>query len=364
MPLLRASIVAALAIGTVVAFGIFDVIYVLVGTDRDARSVMMQIYLTTFGNLDFGHGAALAVHAVPGLDPRLGRVHRGPAEAVAMRAFRVTSIPQALTLAFVLVWTLSPIYVGVMTSLSTRTSISDVPPHWFPSPISLDGYAALLPGATGEGTSDQFFAAFVNSVKLAVIATTVTLTLSVLSGYAFARLRFRGRRVVLLAVVGTIVIPLFLLIVPLFRLMSQLHLIGTLPGVIALYVAAYTPLGIWLFYNYVRDMPVELEEAARVDGCSRFQAFRKVVLPQMRGGIAALTAILLLSTWGEFTIPLIFASNAETQPLTVIITQFVGKYSLNVPVMMAAGVLSMLLPAVIALVLARHIREMLGGWGH
>jgi multiple sugar transport system permease protein len=281
-----------------------------------------------------------------------------------VRAFQVRSVPQALTLVFVLVWTLSPIYVGVVTSLSTRTSVTDVPPHWIPPTVSLDGYAALLPGATGEGTSDQFFGAFLNSVRLATIATALTLTLSVLSGYAFARLRFRGRRAVLLAVVGTIVIPLFLLIVPLFRLMSQLHLIGTLPGVITLYVAAYTPLGIWLFYNYVRDMPVELEEAARVDGCSRFQAFRKVVLPQMRGGIAALTAILLLSTWGEFTIPLIFASNAETQPLTVIITQFVGKYSLNVPVMMAAGVLSMVLPAVIALVLARHIREMLGGWGH
>ena len=364
LPLLRPSIVAALAIGTVVAFGIFDVIYVLVGTDRDARSVMMQIYLTTFGNLDFGHGAALAVMLSLASILISVPVHRASTRAVVVKAFRVSSIPQALTLAFVLVWTLSPIYIGVMTSLSTRTSISDVPPHWFPSPINLDGYAALLPGATGEGTSDQFFAAFVNSVKLAGIATSITLTLSVLSGYAFARLRFRGRRVVLLAVVGTIVIPLFLLIVPLFRLMSQLHLIGTLPGVIALYVAAYTPLGIWLFYNYVRDMPVELEEAARVDGCSRFQAFRKVVLPQMRGGIAALTAILLLSTWGEFTIPLIFASNAETQPLTVIITQFVGKYSLNVPVMMAAGVLSMLLPAVIALVLARHIRQMLGGWGH
>lgn len=281
-----------------------------------------------------------------------------------MRAFRINSIPQALTLAFVLIWTLGPIYVGVATSLSTQTSVSDVPPQWVPSPVSLDGYAALLPGAAGAGTSDQFFAAFLNSVRLASIATALTLTLSVLSGYAFARLRFRGRRVVLVAVVGTIVIPLFLLIVPLFRLMSQLHLIGTLPGVIALYVAAYTPLGIWLFYNYVRDMPVELEEAARVDGASRFQAFRKVVIPQMRGGIAALTAILLLSTWGEFTIPLIFASSSETQPLTVIITQFVGKYTANIPVMMAAGVLSMLLPAIIALVLARHIREMLGGWGH
>jgi multiple sugar transport system permease protein len=281
-----------------------------------------------------------------------------------VRVSRASRVVQGMVLAFVLLWTLSPIYVGVITSFSTQTSVTSVPPQWFPTPPNIDGYTALLPGAQGAGTSGQFFDAFGNSVLLAGVSTVFTLFLSVLSGYAFARLQFPGRRVALLAVVGTIVIPLFLLIVPLFRVMSQLHLIGTFPGVITLYVTAYTPLGIWLFYNYVRDSPVELEEAARVDGCTRFQAFYRIVLPQMRAGIAALTAILLLSTWGEFTIPLIFASNGQTQPLTVIITQFVGKYSLNIPVMMAAGVLSMLLPAAIALGLSRHIREMLGGWGH
>jgi multiple sugar transport system permease protein len=281
-----------------------------------------------------------------------------------MSAIRVRSLPQMLTLTFVMLWTLSPIYVGVVTSFSTQTSVTSVPPQWFPAPISFDGYAALMPGAQGQGTSNQFLGAFENSVLLSGVSTVFTLILSVLSGYAFARLRFPARRLVMFAVIGTIVIPLFLLIVPLFRIMSQLHLIGTFPGVITLYITAYTPLGIWLFYNYVRDLPIELEEAARVDGCTRFQAFRRVVIPQMRGGIAALTAILVLSTWGEFTIPLIFASNGQTQPLTVIITQFVGKYTLNVPVMMAAGVLSMLLPAAIALSLSRHIREMIGGWGH
>jgi multiple sugar transport system permease protein len=276
---------------------------------------------------------------------------------------RLRSLPKALTLTFVMFWTLSPIYVGVISSLSTQTGITSVPTQFLPAPVSFDGYAALLPGARGTGSSNQFLNAFTNSVVLTSVSTTICLVLSVLSGYAFARLRFRGRRLVMFAVVGTIVIPLFLLIVPLFRLMSQLKLTGTFPGVITLYVTAYTPLGIWLFYNYVRALPVELEEAARVDGCSRFGAFRRIVIPQMRPGIAALTAILVLSTWGEFTIPLIFASNDKTQPLTVIITQFVGKYTLNIPVMMAAGVLSMLLPAVIALALSRHIREMLGGWG-
>jgi multiple sugar transport system permease protein len=282
---------------------------------------------------------------------------------VGVRLPDLRALPRALVILVLLVWTLAPIYVGVVTSMSTRTSISDVPPQWVPSPVSLDGYASLLPGATGQGTSGQFFDAFFNSVVLAGSATLLTLVLSVLSGYAFARLRFAGRRSVMVLVIGTIAIPLFLLIVPLFRIMSGLHLVGSFPGIITLYVVAYTPLGIWLFYNYVRELPIELEEAARVDGCTRFQAFRRIVIPEMRPGIAALTAILFLATWGEFTIPLIFASNEQTQPLTVIITQFVGKYTLDVPLMMAAGVISMLPPAMVALVLSRHIREMITGWG-
>jgi multiple sugar transport system permease protein len=280
-----------------------------------------------------------------------------------MTAFRMRSLPQVLTLAFVMVWSLAPIYVGLATSFSTQTSVSSTPPHWLPAPFSLDGYGGLMPGATGAGTSNQYVYAFIHSVILSGVSTVITLVLSVLSGYAFSRLSFPGRRVVMVAVVSTLVIPLFLLIVPLFRLMSQVHLIGTFPGLILLYVTAYTPLGIWLFYNYVREVPIELEQAARVDGCTRFQAFLHIVIPQMRSGIAALAAILTLSTWGEFTIPLIFATNDQTQPLTVIIPQFVGKYSRNVPLMMAAGVLAMLLPATIALTLSKHIREMLGGWG-
>jgi multiple sugar transport system permease protein len=280
-----------------------------------------------------------------------------------VNALKVRSLPQALTLAFVMVWSLAPIYVGVVTSLSTQTSVSSVPPQWFPHPFSLQGYAGLMPGAVGAGTSNQYVYAFLHSVILSGTSTVITLVLSILSGYAFSRLSFPGRRVVMSAVVSTLVIPLFLLIVPLFRLMSQVHLIGTFPGLILLYVTAYAQLGIWLFYNYVREVPIELEQAARVDGCTQFQAFVHIVIPQMRSGIAALAAILMLSTWGEFTIPLIFATNDQTQPLTVIIPQFVGKYSRNVPLMMAAGVLAMLLPATIALTLSKHIREMLGGWG-
>src|SRR5439155_23635536 len=108
--------------------------------------------------------------------------------------------------------------------------------------------------------------------------------------------------------------------------------------------------------------PVEVEQAALVDGCTRFQAMVRIVIPQMASGIAAVAAVLFLSTWGEFLIPLIFATTSGTQPVTVTIAEFVGKYTINVPLMMAAGMMSLIPPAVVALFLNRHIRSMLAGW--
>jgi multiple sugar transport system permease protein len=165
-------------------------------------------------------------------------------------------------------------------------------------------------------------------------------------------------------IVGTLVIPLFALVVPLFRMYATWHLTNTMTGLVLLYTTAYLPLGIWLFYNYVRQLPREPEEAALVDGCTRVQALLWVVIPQMRAGISALAAILVISTWGEFLIPLIFSTTAATEPITVTIADFVGKYTVNVPLMMAAGILALIPPAVVALAVNRNIRSMLSGWSH
>jgi multiple sugar transport system permease protein len=117
----------------------------------------------------------------------------------------------------------------------------------------------------------------------------------------------------------------------------------------------------WLLYNHCRDLPPEPEEAALMDGCTRWQAFRMVVLPQMRSGIAALAAIVMLLTYGQFLIPLLLGSTPSTTPVTVLITEFVGKYTTNYPILAAAGVIAVLPPAIIALLLNRHIRGMLSG---
>ncbi len=189
------------------------------------------------------------------------------------------------------------------------------------------------------------------------------LIVAVLAGYGFSRLSFKGSSVLLWTVVATLIIPLFTLVVALYRLMAEFNLIDTHLGLILVFVSTTAPLAIWLFYNHCRELPQEPEEAALIDGCTRWQAFRRVVLPQMMSGIAALTAIVMLLVWGQFLIPLLLSSTSETKPVTVVITEFIGKFTPNYPLVTAAGILAMIPPAVVALALNRHIRGMLSAGG-
>lgn len=283
-----------------------------------------------------------------------------------MKPSRPSRIVRLLAVIAILAWSLGPVAVGVLTSLSSQTDVEAVPARWIPHHFSTNAYQALITGAntsTGNTAADAsaFGASLLSSIEITVEATLATLVVSVLAGYAFSRLQFRGSKVLLWAVLATLVVPLFTLVVALFKLMVQLHLINTQIGLDLVYLSSLAPLAIWLFHNYCRELPLEPEEAALIDGCTRWQAFRKVVLPQMRSGIAATAAIIMLLVYGQFLIPLLLGSSSSTTPVTVLITDFVGKYTTNYPLLAAAGVLALLPPAIMALGLNRHIRGMLSG---
>jgi multiple sugar transport system permease protein len=150
-------------------------------------------------------------------------------------------------------------------------------------------------------------------------------------------------------------------VIALFRLMADAHLIDHKLGLVLVFAATQTPLALLLMRNYIAELPLEPEEAALIDGCTRWQAFWRVVVPQMSSGIAALAAIVMLAVWGEFLIPLLLTSTLNSKTVTVVIPEFVGKYTTNYPLLAAAGVLAVLPPAIVALVLNRHIRGMLHG---
>jgi len=273
-----------------------------------------------------------------------------------------------IAVAAIVAWSLGPVLIGALTSVSTQADAVAVPARWVPQDPNLDAYSALLTGSGArqftQGTASDassFGKSMLNSGVVTVEATLAIMAVSIAAGYGFSRLPFRGSKALLWIVLGTLTLPLFTLVVALFRLMADLGLLDTQLGLVLVYVSALSPLGIWLLYNHCRDLPLEPEEAALIDGCTHWQAFRRVVLPQMRSGIAAVSAIIILSVYGQFLIPLLLASTQSTKPVTVVIAEFVGKYSTNYPLLTAAGVLAVIPPAIVALVLNRHIRGMLSG---
>ena len=284
-----------------------------------------------------------------------------------MIRFPAAQLLRIVTIAAILLWSLAPIGLGVITSLSTQADVQAVPDRWLPHHATLDSYRSLL-GGTGDfragGTvseSGAFTHALWNSASITMLSTLAILCVAISAGYAFARLRFPGRGALFWAIVATTVVPVFTVVIALFGPMADAHLMDRKLGLVLVFVSTTTPLAMWLVHNHVKQLPTEPEEAALLDGCTLWQAFWHVAVPQMRSGIAALGAIVVLSVWGEFLIPLLLTSTSASKPVTVLIPEYIGKYTTNYPLLAAAGVLAMLPPAVVALVLNRHIRGMLSG---
>jgi multiple sugar transport system permease protein len=267
----------------------------------------------------------------------------------------------------ILAWSILPIALGVSTSLSTQREVNAVPTGWYPHSPTLQAYRDLLQGTSGQSSggtvteAGTFERSLRNSTEIALMATALVLVVSTMAAYAFGRLRFRFGGLALSLLVGTMIVPVFVVVIALFKLMANAQLIDTKRGLVLVFLATLSPLATWLLYAQVRELPVEPEEAALIDGCRRWQAFLRVVIPQMTSGIAAVAAILILSVWGEFLIPLLLTSTMNAKPVTVQITEYVGKYTTNYPILAAAGVLALLPPALIALILNKRITGMLAG---
>jgi multiple sugar transport system permease protein len=276
-------------------------------------------------------------------------------------------ILKAVAVIVIVAWSIGPILLGITTSISTQREVNAIPSHWVPHQPTLKAYRALVNGSSGQssgGTVTQggeFVQAMTNSAELALASAALTLVVGTMAAYALGRLRFRFGGAVLALLVGTIVIPIFVIVIGLFQVMANAQLIDTKRGLVLVFVATQSPLAIWLLYTQVREMPHEPEEAALIDGCRRWQAFVRVVIPQMSSGIAAVAAILVLSVWGEFLIPLLLTSTMNAKPVTVLITEYVGKYTTNYPILAAGGVLALIPPALLALILNKRITGMLAG---
>ena len=254
---------------------------------------------------------------------------------------------------FLLVWSLVPLYWVLNISLQTDAQISAKPANYLPPTPSLSNYLSLISG-TGA-LPDAVRRSMVNISVECGAATVVTVLLSTLAAYAFARMKFRGRRILFYSVLATMAFPAYTTLIPLYRIMTFFGLVNTYTGIILVYVSGFLPLATWIMYNYMSSLPISIEEAAQVDGASRMKVLWHVVLPLARPGIISTAVITFLFAWGQFLFPLVLSSDLSTQPLTVVIASLQGRHTVPFSLLSAAGVFAMGVPALIAVMLNRYI---------
>ena len=254
---------------------------------------------------------------------------------------------------FLLVWSLVPLYWVLNISLQTDAQISSKPAHYLPPTPSLSNYMSLISG-TGA-LPDAIRRSMVNISIECGVATVVTVLLSTLAAYAFARMKFRGRSILFYSVLATMAFPAYTTLIPLYRIMTAFGLVNTYTGIILVYVSGFLPLATWILYNYMSSLPIAIEEAGLVDGASRMQVLWHVVLPLARPGIISTAVITFLFAWGQFLFPLVLSSDLSTQPLTVVIASLQGRHVVPFSLLSAAGVFAMAVPALIAVTLNRYI---------
>src|SRR5262245_28335388 len=250
---------------------------------------------------------------------------------------------------------LLPIVWVVVTSLKMSADIVRVPPEWIPWPATIDHYHEVL---LGSSRTARIGRAFVNSLVIAIGTTAVVLLASAMSAYALARLRFPGRTAIFTVLVGSLMIPNAVVLVPQYVLVHRLGWLSTFHGLIVPEAATTFAFGVFLLRQFFVTVPGELEDAARIDGASAWQVFTRVVLPLSQPALAALGIFTFRSAWNDFLWPLIAVNKPEMFPLPVALALLRSAYSSeSYGPIMAGATLSALPLLVVFLVANRRIVE-------
>jgi multiple sugar transport system permease protein len=284
--------------------------------------------------------AIAASHA----EARTARPRSGTsAERTARRLDWVTYAGLALVLIFFgapLIWILS-------LSLRDQAEVLAATINPIPSHPTLDNYSSILQSAS--------FPRFLwNSLLLSLGGALGAMIVAVPAAYAFSRLDFRGRRGLLIGVLALQMISPLVIAFPLYRYFASLHLLDSMVAVGAVYIALLTPLATWMLKGFFDGIPSDLDDAALLDGATRFGALRHVVLPVARSGLTAVFVLTAILAWGEFVIPYILLTSPSHLPISVGILNFQGTYATNATGILAAGGVLAILPAVLVFVILQR----------
>jgi ABC-type glycerol-3-phosphate transport system permease component len=258
----------------------------------------------------------------------------------------------ALLLGTVLV-VMFPVYWMVLTALRSKRDIFASPPRLLPVGLTFDNFRAVQ-------DRPEIMGYIINSIKVSFISAALGVLIASLAAYAFSRFRFRGRTALLTTVLFTQLFPSVVLILPLFILWDRLGLLNSHLALIVSYMAFTVPIGSWLLRSFFDGVPIELEESAMVEGCSRLGVLVRITLPLSAPGLASVFLYLFIAVWNEFLMAFTFVNNEGLKTLAVGVLSFQGRYSTDWGAVMAVSVLAALPIFILFVFLQRYFIQGMG----
>ncbi len=248
-----------------------------------------------------------------------------------------------------LLWVLS-------LSIRTRQEVYVTSLRLIPETPTFENYVEVFYSA-------QFSVFLTNSLKLAVAGSVGAILVAAPAAYAFSRLSFRGNSALLLGVLALQMISPLVIVIPLYRYFARLNVLDSHFSTAMVYIAILVPLATWMLKGFFDGIPPALDDAAMVDGCTRFGAFRKVTLPLILPGLTSVFVLTAILAWAEFTVPYVLLSEPSLLPISVGILNFNGNYASTSPNVVAAGGILAILPAIATFIILQRfiIRALTSG---
>lgn len=246
-----------------------------------------------------------------------------------------------------------------ISSISPQIELSASPPHWFPENPTLYRYQALFARSGESGVNipagvEKFLKGLSNSLIVSTLTTLICVVTGTMAAYVLARTEIPGKTKFMTGILSSQMLPIVVIIIPLYLMMQKFDMMDSIRGLILLYTGFMLPTVIWIMHSYFLTLPHELEEAAMVDGCTRFKAFLKVIIPLSGPGLVAVSAFSFLSAWNEFFMALIF-TGANTKTITVTVTEFSSQFGVDYGLMATGGVIGSIPPLILAFLLQKYI---------
>lgn len=279
----------------------------------------------------------------------------------------VGRVTRGLVILLLLIWVLAPFYCLLLVALTSKAESLRTPPRWIPE-MDFSNFQTIFANALSSqpaaNPSDLILPGIKNSATVAVIVALLNVAIGAMAGYGFARFRFPGSRLFPGVMLASQLVPVFALIVPFYVILDRLSLTESMTGVVIAHLSFTVPFSVWMMRSFFKGIPVDVDRAARVDGCSHWQVFWRVILPLARPGVISVGLFTFMVSWNDFLFALILNSQTEAMLIQPAISGLYNVREQSFGVMGAGTLLAALPTMLLALFAQRYlVRGLTSGVG-